>query len=928
MSANFLVRRGVHPLAAAVLCAGLLGCSEEPPDKLVASAKTYLASNDRAAAIIQLKGALQQNPDLGEARYLLGKALFENEDTTAAAVELRKANELKYSPDLVVPLLAKALLASGDARKVIDLDGTTTLTTPEAVADFKTTVGLAQAVEGNSDKVDAAIEAALRAKPDHVAALLYKAVTLAAAKQYDAASKIVDDVLAKTPNDHDALALKGDLLRNVRNDAAGATDLYRKALAAKPNDLPAFGALTDQLLAQGDVAGARAQVEAMKKLRPRHPQTVYYQARIAAQQGDLKTAYELAQQNLKNAPENLRYLQLAGTVALKQNQLLVAEGHFGKLLQLAPQSQVARQLLAQTLLRHGEPAKALEVLEPVLQSATPDARSLAVAGGASLVSGDLKKAAAYYGRAAKADPTDTRSRTGFALARVLGGDAGAGLSELQAIAVDDRSTVTDMALVTTYFNRRDFDRAMKAIDQLDKKAPGKPQAPHLRGLALAARGDLAGARVNYEKALAADPDYYPSIDGLAALDLREKKPAAARARFEAVLKAHPGDGRAMLGLAKLDEQAGKPKQEVAATLAKAVEANPADPFLRRRLVMYHLGKRDYKLALNAAQNAASALPNDADMLALLGNAQLAAGDANQAISSYSKLVSMQPRSPTPLLGLANAQIAAKSYAAAAEAANKAATLAPDSPAAAQLGAQIDLLAGKPDAALARARALQVRLPKAAYGFSIEGDIESSRRNWAAAAVAFRAALQRDPEATSLAQGLYRALRASGDRAKADTLAADWTKQHPSDASFPFFLAGLLISDRQYELAEAQLRQVVRLDPDNALALNNLAWVLSAQKKPQALETAERANQLAPNQPLYMDTLAKVLGEQGQVPRALQLQKKAVEIDPDAGGLRLTLARLYVQSGDKAAARAELDALAKLGDKFPQQGEVRELLARL
>jgi putative PEP-CTERM system TPR-repeat lipoprotein len=913
---------------AAVLCGVLLGCSEEPPDKLLASAKSYLARNDRAAAIIQLKGALQQSPDLGEARYLLGKTLLENEDATGAAVELRKAHELNHSPDQVVPLLAKALLGSGDARKVIELDGATTLTAPEAVADFKTTVALAQAVAGNSDKVDAAIEAALRAKPDHAPARLYKAVTLATAKKYDAASEIVDDVLAKTPNDHDALALKGDLLRSSRNDDAGATDLYRKALASKPNDLPAFAALTDQLLAKGDLAGARAQVEAMKKLRPRHPQTVFYDARIAAQQGDLKAADELMQQVLKVAPENPRYLQLAGTVALKQNRLLVAEGHFGKLVKLTPQSPVPRQLLAQTLLRHGEPAKALEVLEPVLQSAAPDARSLAVAGGASLVSGDLKKAATYFGRAAKADPTDTHSRTGFALARVLGGDPAGGLSDLQAISGDDRSTVTDMALVTTYFNRRDFNSALKAIDQFEKKAPGKPQAPHLRALALAARGDLKGARANYEKALAADPDYYPSIDGLAALDLREKKPAAARARFEAVLKARPGDARAMVGLAKLDELAGKPKPEVAATLAKAVDANPADPFLRRRLVMYHLGKHDYKLALNAAQNAVSALPNDPDMLALLGNAQLAAGESNQAISSYGKLVSMQPRSPLPLLGLANAQIAAKSYAAAAEAVNKAATFAPDSPAVVQLGAQIDLLTGKPDAALAKARALQARLPKAAFGFSIEGDIEATRRNWGAAAAAFRAALQRDPEATSLAQGLYRALRGSGDRVKADALAADWMKQHPADASFPFLLASLSIADHKYELAEGQLRQVLRLDPDNALVLNNLAWVLSAQKKPQALETAERANQLAPNQPMYMDTLAKVLSEQGQVPRALQVQKKAVELDPDAGGLRLTLARLYVQSGDKAAARTELDALAKLGDKFPQQGEVRDLLAQL
>ena len=41
-------------------------------------------------------------------------------------------------------------------------------------------------------------------------------------------------------------------------------------------------------------------------------------------------------------------------------------------------------------------------------------------------------------------------------------------------------------------------------------------------------------------------------------------------------------------------------------------------------------------------------------------------------------------------------------------------------------------------------------------------------------------------------------------------------------------------------------------------------------------------------------------------------------------LRLNLAKLYAQGGDKAMARKELQTLAQLGDKFPMQKEVKRL----
>ncbi len=52
------------------------------------------------------------------------------------------------------------------------------------------------------------------------------------------------------------------------------------------------------------------------------------------------------------------------------------------------------------------------------------------------------------------------------------------------------------------------------------------------------------------------------------------------------------------------------------------------------------------------------------------------------------------------------------------------------------------------------------------------------------------------------------------------------------------------------------------------------------------------------------------------------------LEPANGGWRLNLARFYLQAGDKALAKAELDRLAGLGAGFEQQAEVGRMLALL
>ena len=105
-------------LAALLVTTLFAGCDARDPDSLIASGKDYLAKNDSKAAVIQFKNALQKNPNLGEARFLLGKALLAAGDPQGAELELRRALDLKYAPELAIPLLAQALLRNGQAKKL------------------------------------------------------------------------------------------------------------------------------------------------------------------------------------------------------------------------------------------------------------------------------------------------------------------------------------------------------------------------------------------------------------------------------------------------------------------------------------------------------------------------------------------------------------------------------------------------------------------------------------------------------------------------------------------------------------------------------------------------------------------------------------------------------------------------------------------
>lgn len=919
-----------HRLLTPALLASLLlaACGGKDPAELVASAKDYADKGDHKTAIIELKSAIQEAPELAKARYLLGKSLLASGDAAGAAVELRKALDLRYEASEVVPDLARALLLEGGHQKVIDQFGATVLSQPQAEAELKVTLARANGALGRREPAQKAIAAALEAVADFGPAKIFEARLQADAGDIDGALAALSKQLERTPQDAEGWQIKGDLEMYGKRDLDAALAAYRQAIAVRPNHVPSHSGAISVLLAKSDLAGARAQLEGLQKTLPKHPQTLYYSASVALLAKELDKAKELVDQLLRGTTDNPRVLQLAGAIEFERRAWPQAETHLAKALQLDPALDVARRMLAATLLQRSEPARALSTLQPLLERPHPPAVIYTLKAQAHLQAGDIADAEKAFETAAKINPEDKRSRTALAVSRVIGGEPDAGLSELKSLAADADSTVADLPLIATLLRKRDFKGAMAAIDALEEKQPDKPVAANLRARLLLQQGDKAGAEKAFRRSLDIQPAFFPAASALAQLALLDKRIDDAKKILDDFLKTSPANTQALIASAALQARTGAPREQILAMFDKAIQQAPTDAMPRLALINYQLNAQDLKAALGSAQQANAAMPDNPALLDALGRAQAASGDTHQALASFGKLAQLLPQSAAPHMRVADVQWAEKKPDAAIQALKRALSVDADNLQAQRSLIDAYLATDKPADALAVARQVRQQRPQHDAGFLLEGGIEAAQRRWPQAIAVYRDGLKAVPQSTELATRMHVALGASKQEAEAARLAGDWLRQHPEDAAFRFYLGDLALARKELASAESHYREVLKIQPENALALNNVAWLMAQAKKPGAVAMAEKAVALLPDRPVIMDTLAQALAAEGHKDKAVDIMRQALRLEEKNPQLRFNLARLLVDAGDKPAAKTELETLAKLGDKFPRQKEVAELLKTL
>lgn len=910
--------------SALLLGAGMSGCNRsDSAASLVSDATAYQKKGDNKAALIQWKNAAVKSPEDASIRLSLAALYNDIGDSQSAEKEFRKALSLGATPAQVLPGLATALLAQGNYQKVI---ADTEAAADTADAPLLVQRGNAFLALAEADKAKASFEAALKAKPDDSAALLGLAGHAFTVNDAESGNRYAADALAKDPKNPDVWMFKG-MLAGRQGKSAEALAAYEQVLALKPAHRSAHIEKAYLEIGMGKFDAAKADIDAARKNAPNSLIVTYTQALLDFTQGKNEVALESVQKVLRGVPEHMPSVLLSGAIELNLGQLEQAEQHLKTYLEKHPDTLYARKLLATTQLRASNPTDAAATLAPALKLPSEDPQLLALAGESFMQARDFNKAEEYFAKATVLSPKTAALRTSLGMSKLAKGEKEQAVSEMElATTLDPKSQSAGITLVRTAMGLKQYDKALAAVQALEKAQPDNALIQNLKGGVYLARKEMPAARAAFGRAAQLQPTYFPAVANLAQLDLADRKPEEARKRLEAFLQQDKKNIGAMTALAELAAAQGNMPAAVN-WLERASNENPDLPEPGMRLAAHYMKSGDKARSLTLVRKLQTANPTNPDLIDMLGQAQVANNDLPGALDTFSKLAALLPKSAKAQLRLASVHMLLKNEAAAAADVKRAIALEPGNVQAKLAQVDLEVRKGNTDEALAIARRLQKEAPAVAVNYVVEGDLLMLQKKPDLAAKAYQQgyALAKSPQ---LLLKLNQTLRSDGKVKEADVQLAQYLKEHPGDPIVTMYLAEGQLSAKQYKAAIANLEAVHKRSPNNPLVLNNLAWAYQQEKDPRALATAEQANKLAPDNAPIMDTLGWMLVEQGNLKRGLGLLEQASAKAPQANDIRYHLAAALHKSGDKARARKELDKALAGGKPFPQIEEARALLKQL
>lgn len=908
--------------ALATLCSVLIlsGCGEsKTAEQYLASAKALEETGDVAAAIVEIKNAIQLEPDSRAARLQLGYLYLSQGDFAGALKELERARSNGGADDKLNRAITRSLIMLGNheqAATELALNGNF------EDAEWQRLEATLDMHVGRYENARDTFQKLLEQEPDDAELRASLVASLLQLNEIPRAKEILNEAIEADVENAGLWIIKAQLavLDRQYEEAERA---YSRALEIKPDAYPAMLGKIVAASGRGNFADAAKLFDTLPGVSENDVRVTYLRGVVAEGSGELEQAINYYRAVIQLHPEHQLSLQKLARLHFQQGEAPRAIEYLERLTALFPNNETYRKQLGAARLAAGRVDSAFEEFEglSIDLEAQTDANLLALVGSAYSKQGRLSQGVESLQRAYELEPESTPIAIQLALSHLRANESAEAVEVLEAVRTREPDNKTANVLLVLGYANIDPAKSSELLDAQIAASPEEALPLNVRGFLAMQNGEFDKAQDDFEKAISVDPSFLPPYFNRARINIARGETLEAMSELERILAIDDTNSQAYLALGELATRVDK--QDMAIRYwEKAREYDPNAGTPRAALARYYRSQGQLIKAQELIEEAFEAAPYQPLVLYEYAQIQLLQGNSDLAQPAIERLRKRFPDSLRVLeleVGLHRLTGNSQAF---AETLNQLIELSPESPRPYQMLAANHIRGGQFDKAREVASRVLNETDNTVVGHELLGDINFSERKYEEALADYERGFAIIPSSQLVLKIDQVERRLGRDTNRLEK----WYAENPDDRAVRFQLAANTHAEGDIEAAKENFEALLEQNPENPVVLNNLAWIYLEVGDARSLEYAEKANKLLPENPEIMDTYAWILLANGEVEQAIRLLNTAIIKAPNNPDIRFHYAKALVEVGQESQAIEELTAV--LGDGKPEFSSMAEAQALL
>ena len=897
-------------------------------EEYITKGQQYAANKDWKSAIIELKNAVKQSPKDVKARTVLAKIYLNAYNVNAALKELNKAVQLGKDKNQLLVEFAEAYQLSGQNDKIITEIDPEKATKKSQKAELYAVRAKAFMQLSQPQKArDALNKAAALDKQDTQVRLAWA--------QYEKSKgngaeqkKWLKPLLTAQPPSADAWSEMAELEQKAGNFDQAEKD-FSKAIELRKVVYLDYIKRAFLRISQKQYDKAREDIATLKKSGYKWPMIDHAEGLIAYQ----NKQYDQAQAKFEKV--------LSRYPGYSPSQLFLGLTHFAKAnyqsaasnleQYLADHPNVAQAQIAYSisLLKTGKPALAVKTLEQLNRKAPNNDKVMSLLGSAYLANKQKQQGISMLQKVVALKPKDAVAHLQLGAALVSSRNSQErkkGKQELQkTLQLNAGLDKARMLLFKVDMAEKKFDAARNVAQKIaDQKK--NSVGDNLVALTYLAQKKIQQAIKQLESTLERYPFDPLTSNNLARIYISENKLDQARQLYLSVLNKKPNDITSLTQMALLSAKANKP-DEVIDWLKKSADLNPEKLSPKLLLASQYLRQGKSARAIDVLQALTPEQKARPVVMLLLAKAKIGIKEYQHAISALKGLIAKQPDSSSAHFLLAQAYGQTNNAEKMREELKQTLRIRPDHLAANLALARLDLFEKKIDAFKKRISGLMEIYPDNAEVQFMNAKIVSENKDYKDAIKTLSSIMKKSPN-SAVTIDLARNYWKTGDRAAAISSLELWVQNNKNDRNALALLAQFYLAENRDSDAMKTYQTLDSLIPDNAVILNNMAWLMLSTDARQGIKYAQRALKLSPDNPFILDTLAMLQLKNGEPAQALDTAGKAAKAKPNLVDIQIDYARALKANQRTDEARNLLNNLLSRARNPAVKQKVRDALDSL